>query len=140
MRAFRTRSLGPGTSTGETEVNEDSAIGGTFFDQVGNIRLEANVEYRFPIYGFLKGAVFVDAGNIWNSTENEELIGIDKFSSNFINELGIGGGVGMRVDVQGFVIRFDLAAPFHDPSLQEGERWDFRFDEPILNFAIGYPF
>lgn len=140
VRAFRTRSLGPGTSTGETEVNEDSAIGGTFFDQVGNIRLEANVEYRFPIYGFLKGAVFVDAGNIWNSTENEELIGIDKFSSNFINELGIGGGVGMRVDVQGFVIRFDLAAPFHDPSLQEGERWDFRFDEPILNFAIGYPF
>lgn len=140
VRAFRTRSLGPGTSTGETEVNEDSTIGGTFFDQVGNIRLEANVEYRFPIYGFLKGAVFADAGNIWNSKENEELIGIDRFSSNFINELGIGGGVGMRVDVQGFVIRFDLAAPFHDPSLQEGKRWDFRFDEPILNFAIGYPF
>lgn len=140
VRAFRTRSLGPGTSTGETANNGTNDLGGTFFDQVGNIRLEANAEYRFPIYGFVKGAVFVDAGNIWNSTENEELLGLDAFSSNFINELGIGGGLGMRVDVQGFVIRFDLAAPFHDPSLPVGERWDFRFDEPILNFAIGYPF
>lgn len=140
VRAFRTRSLGPGTSTGETVNTVENDLGGTFFDQVGNIRLEANVEYRFPIYGFVKGAVFVDAGNIWNSDENEQLIGMDEFSSNFINELGIGGGLGLRVDVQGFVIRFDLAAPFHDPSLREGERWDFRFDEPILNFAIGYPF
>lgn len=154
VRAFRTRSLGPGTSNGDTappitengqpvEGNEpinDQALGGTFFDQIGNIRLEANAEYRFPIFGFVKGAVFADAGNIWNSRENEQLLGKDKFSSNFIKELGIGGGVGIRIDVQGFVIRFDLAAPFHDPSLPEGERWDFRFDEPILNFAIGYPF
>ncbi|WP_379953147.1 BamA/TamA family outer membrane protein [Dokdonia sp. R78006] len=133
VRAFRIRSLGPGTSSG----NQSS---GNFFDQIGNIRLEANAEYRFPIFSYLKGAFFVDAGNIWNSTENEDLEGKDKFTSDFINELGIGGGFGLRVDVQGFVIRFDLAAPFHDPSLPEGERWDFKFDEPIFNFAIGYPF
>ena len=133
MRAFRIRSLGPGTSTGNSES-------GSFFDQIGNIRLEANAEYRFPIFNYLKGAFFVDAGNIWNSVENEDLPGKDKFTSDFINELGIGGGFGLRVDVQGFVIRFDLAAPFHDPSLAEGERWDFKFDEPIFNFAIGYPF
>ncbi len=133
VRAFRIRSLGPGTSTGNSES-------GSFFDQIGNIRLEANAEYRFPIFNYLKGAFFVDAGNIWNSVENEDLPGKDKFTSDFINELGIGGGFGLRVDVQGFVIRFDLAAPFHDPSLTEGERWDFKFDEPIFNFAIGYPF
>lgn len=131
VRAFRIRSLGPGTSS---ESSTDA-----FFDQVGNIRLEANVEYRFPFTKFLKGSFFVDAGNIWNSEDNLEIEG-DQFSPDFIRELGIGGGFGVRVDVQGFVLRFDLAAPFHDPSLPEGERWDFKFDEPILNFAIGYPF
>ncbi|TVZ51423.1 BamA/TamA family outer membrane protein [Dokdonia sp. Hel_I_53] len=132
VRAFRIRSLGPGTSDGGDTQN-------TFFDQIGNLRLEANAEYRFPIFGFVKGAFFVDAGNIWNSEDNPELDG-DEFTSSFMSELGIGGGFGLRVDVQGFVIRFDLAAPFHDPSLEEGERWDFKIDEPLLNFAIGYPF
>ncbi|WP_452225065.1 translocation and assembly module lipoprotein TamL [Lacinutrix chionoecetis] len=133
VRAFRIRSLGPGT------YNELGTDEGTFFDQTGNIRLEANIEYRFPIFGYFKGAVFTDAGNIWNSIENPSLPG-GKFSGNFISELGMGAGFGMRVDVQGFVIRLDLAAPFHDPALPQGERFDFRIDEPILNFAIGYPF
>ena len=136
VRAFRIRSLGPGTYDEQTDTNSD----GTFFDQTGNIRLEANAEYRFPIYSFLKGALFVDAGNIWNSEANPAFNGDDKFTSNFINELGIGAGFGLRIDVQDFVIRFDLAAPFHDPSLPEGERFDFKLDEPVLNFAIGYSF
>ena len=133
VRAFKIRSLGPGT------YNELGSDDGTFFDQTGNIKLEANIEYRFPIFGYFKGAVFADAGNIWNSEENPTLEG-GKFSSNFLSELGMGAGLGLRVDVQGFVIRFDLAAPFHDPDLPEGERFDFKVDEPILNFAIGYPF
>ncbi|WP_290469061.1 BamA/TamA family outer membrane protein [Lacinutrix sp. MedPE-SW] len=133
VRAFRIQSLGPGT------YNELGTENGTFFDQTGNIRLEANVEYRFPIFSYFKGAVFADAGNVWNSEENPALPG-GKFSSDFLSELGMGAGVGLRVDVQGFVIRFDLAAPFHDPSLDERERFNFEIDEPILNFAIGYPF
>jgi outer membrane protein assembly factor BamA len=136
VRAFRIRSLGPGTYSEEDDINSD----GTFFDQTGNIRLEANVEYRFPLFSFFKGAVFADAGNVWNSKANPVFLGEDKFTSNFINELGMGTGVGLRIDVQGFVIRFDLAAPFHDPSLPEGERFDFKFDNPVLNFAIGYSF
>ncbi|WP_051229625.1 BamA/TamA family outer membrane protein [Psychroserpens burtonensis] len=136
VRAFRIRSLGPGTYDEGTDANSD----GTFFDQTGNIRLEANVEYRFPIYSFFKGALFVDAGNVWNSKANPAFNGNDTFTSNFINELGMGTGLGLRVDVQGFVIRFDLAAPFHDPSLEEGQRFDFQFDKPVLNFAIGYSF
>lgn len=136
VRAFRIRSLGPGTYNEDNDPNSE----GTFFDQTGNIRLEGNIEYRFPIYSFFKGAVFADAGNVWNSKANPAFNGEDKFTSNFLNELGMGTGIGLRIDVQGFVIRFDLAAPFHDPSLPEGERFDFRFDEPVLNFAIGYSF
>lgn len=132
VRAFRIRSLGPGTSN---ETTDNS----TFFDQTGNIRLEANLEYRFPIFNYIKGAVFADAGNIWNSKENAALPG-GQFSGDFISELGMGTGFGVRVDIQGFVIRFDLAAPFHDPALPEGRRFKFNIDEPVLNFAIGYPF
>ena len=134
VRAFRIRSLGPGSFNPEegTSVNP-------FFDRTGNIRLEANIEYRFPIYSFLKGAVFADAGNIWNTNENEAVPG-GKFNSDFMKEMGVGAGVGLRIDIQSFVIRFDLAAPMRTPSLPEGERWDFDLENPILNFAIGYPF
>ncbi|AGC78101.1 outer membrane protein assembly factor BamA [Nonlabens dokdonensis] len=132
VRAFRTRSLGPGT------YRPENADDRSFFDQSGNIRLEANVEYRFPIYSYFKGAIFADAGNVWTTAGN----GLEggEFGSNFINEFGIGAGIGLRVDVQGFVIRFDLAAPWHDPSEVEGERWNFDVANPVFNFAIGYPF
>ncbi len=135
VRAFRIRSLGPGTYNDDQGTNS-----GNFFDKTGNIRLEANLEYRFPIYSFFKGAVFADAGNIWNSKANPAFNGQDKFGSDFISELGMGAGIGLRVDIQSFVIRFDLAAPFHDPSLPKGERFNFDVASPVLNFAIGYPF
>lgn len=137
VRAFRIRSLGPGTYNADQDANNTS---NSFFDKTGNIRLEANLEYRFPIVSFLKGAVFADAGNIWNSKENPTFGGKDKFTKNFMSELGMGAGVGLRVDIQSFVIRFDLAAPFHDPSLEKGKRYHFDLSNPILNFAIGYPF
>lgn len=137
VRAFRIRSLGPGTYNVDEDTNNTSD---DTFDKTGNIRLEANIEYRFPIVSFLKGAIFADAGNIWNSVENPVYDGKDKFTSNFINELGMGVGVGLRVDIQSFVIRFDLAAPFHDPSLPKNQRYNFDVSKPILNFAIGYPF
>lgn len=134
VRAFRIRSLGPGNYDPANSSGNSS-----FFDQTGNLRLEANVEYRFPIMSFLKGALFADAGNVWNTSDNNTLTG-GKFSSGFIEELGIGAGAGLRVDIQSFVIRFDLASPLHTPYLPEGERWYFNYKKPILNFAIGYPF
>ena len=135
VRAFRIRSLGPGTYN-----DADGSNAGDFFDKTGNIRLECNLEYRFPLFSYLKGAVFADAGNIWNSKENPSFNGQDKFTGDFISELGMGAGLGLRIDIQSFVIRFDLAAPFHDPSLQKGKRYNFDVANPILNFAIGYPF
>lgn len=142
VRAFRIRSIGPGT------YRPDAASTSSFFDQSGDIRLEGNVEYRFPIFSFLKGALFMDAGNIWLWNENDALPG-GRFSKDWIKELAVGTGVGLRVDVQFFVIRFDLATPLRYPYLPEGERWgnswDFgsktwRSENLNFNFAIGYPF
>lgn len=133
VRGFRTRSLGPGSYD---PTNNDL---GTFFDRSGDIRLEANLEYRFPIFSYFKGAFFADAGNIWLTNENPVLPG-GKFTSSFIKELGVDLGLGLRVDIQNFVIRFDLAAPLRKPFLPLGKRTEFDIKNPILNFAIGYPF
>ncbi|MBQ0740552.1 BamA/TamA family outer membrane protein, partial [Aquimarina celericrescens] len=75
VRAFRIRSLGPGTFSPEDSSN-------SFFDQSGDIKLEANLEYRFPITEYLNGAFFADAGNVWLVNDNEATPG-GKFSSNF---------------------------------------------------------
>ncbi|MHA7130089.1 translocation and assembly module lipoprotein TamL [Algoriphagus namhaensis] len=142
VRAFRIRSIGPGSY----QVDESST--NSFFDQSGDIRLEGNIEYRFPIFSFLKGALFMDAGNIWLWNENEALPG-GKFSKDWFKELAVGTGIGLRVDVQFFVIRFDLATPLRYPYLPEGDRWGntwdvgsktWRRNNLNFNFAIGYPF
>lgn len=142
VRAFRIRSLGPGSYR-----PQDLGIGG-FFDQAGDIRLEANVEYRFPIASFFKGALFADAGNVWLMNENEALPG-GKFSSEWFRELGVGVGAGLRIDVDFFVLRFDFATPIRRPYMPEEQRWarEFRLNDSqwrrenlIFNFAIGYPF
>lgn len=135
VRAFQIRSLGPGTYTPEG----DTARG--YGEQNGNIRLEANAEYRFPIVTYLNGAFFVDAGNVW-TTQDDSKTGLTggKFTSNFINELGVGTGAGLRIDIQNFVIRFDVGFPLHDPRKDVGNRWELGFTKPVFNFAIGYPF
>ena len=153
VRAFRIRSLGPGTFTSES----DGA--GSFFDQSGNLKLEANLEYRFPIFSYLKGAVFADAGNVWLTNEleisddepqetidfNRELSTQGRFGKDWTKELGIGVGVGLRVDIQSFVIRLDLASPVQVPYFPEGQRirtpfFDGGDNNLVWNFAIGYPF
>lgn len=142
VRAFRIRSIGPGSySPPGNDIN-------SYFDQSGDIRLEGNLEYRFPIFSYLKGALFMDSGNIWLMNENEALPG-GKFSSDWWKEIAVGTGFGLRVDIQFFVIRFDFATPLRKPFLPDGERWGNTFDissktwrreNLIFNFAIGYPF
>lgn len=152
VRAFKIRSLGPGTFTSQQD-------GTTFFDQSGNLRLEANLEYRFPLWSYLKGAFFADAGNVWLTYDpklsdgtSEEGLALNRrlqeegrFGRDWIKEVGIGVGLGLRVDIQSFVIRFDLASPLQVPYLPEGERLRTPFfgggdNNLIFNFAIGYPF
>jgi outer membrane protein assembly factor BamA len=142
VRAFRIRSLGPGS------FRPDSESTANFFDQAGDVRLEGNLEFRFPIFSYLKGAVFADAGNVWLINENEALPG-GKLGKDWYRELGIGAGLGLRIDIEFFVLRFDLATPLRRPYREEGQRWerdfrlgdsDWRKENFIFNFAIGYPF
>lgn len=152
VRAFEIRSLGPGSFSTDDE-------GITFFDQSGNLRLEGNLEYRFPLFSYLKGALFVDAGNVWltkameipddseiaNTPLGEELFDKGQFGSDWASQLGVGAGFGLRVDIQNFVIRLDLASPVRVPSLPKGEQsripfFDEGSNNLVFNFAIGYPF
>ncbi len=142
VRAFNIRSLGPGAYR---PLNFDAA---SFFDQAGDIKLEANVEYRFPMFPYVKGAWFADAGNIWLLRPNPALGG-GNFTANWVQELGVGAGFGLRIDVDILVIRFDLATPLCKPWLPAGSRWldevspaqrAWRRENLNLVFAIGYPF
>jgi outer membrane protein insertion porin family len=140
VRAFRSRSLGPGS---HIDLNDS-----TFFDQSGDIRLELNSELRFPISGIMHGALFVDAGNVWLFNEDTSKPG-GKFSKDFLRELGVGAGVGLRFDFNFLVLRLDLAMPLRKP-WEEHPRWvlrDINFknaawrrENLVFNIAIGYPF
>ena len=143
IRAFQINSIGPGTYL-------QNAANSVFMHQGGDIKLETNAEYRFGIYRFFKGALFVDAGNVWVQKSNSSNIGSSFAFSTFMNEMAVGAGLGLRVDVSFFVLRFDLAMPLRKPWLDNGQRWvmnqiDFanstwRSNNLVLNIAIGYPF
>jgi outer membrane protein assembly factor BamA len=144
LRAFRARSIGPGSFDGA------SANTSTFLpDQSGDLKLEFNTEYRAKIYGLVKGALFLDAGNIWLLNENSEKPGA-KFSKKFMNEIAVGAGAGLRFDFSFLILRTDLAFPLRKPYLADGDRWvldkiDFgsgpwRRENLVFNLAIGYPF
>ncbi|MDD2798798.1 MAG: BamA/TamA family outer membrane protein [Bacteroidales bacterium] len=143
IRAFQINSIGPGTYL-------QNAANSVFMNQGGDIKLETNAEYRFGIYRFVKGALFVDAGNVWVQKSNSSNIGSSFALSTFMNEIAVGAGLGLRVDVSFFVLRFDLAMPLRKPWLDDGQRWvmnqiDFsnstwRRNNLVLNIAIGYPF
>jgi outer membrane protein insertion porin family len=145
LRAFPVNSIGPGTYR-----LPDSLQSSYFIQQGGDIKLEFNAEYRFPIISIIKGAVFVDAGNVWLSKKNDLLPGGEFNINKAFKELAVGGGFGLRADLNFFIIRLDLATPIRKPWYPEGDRWvlndvklgdrDWRRQNLILNIAIGYPF
>ncbi len=144
VRAFRARTVGPGT------YSPPDTLSTLYVDQAGDIKIETSLEYRFPIYGYLKGAFFVDAGNIWLVNKDEQRPGGKFDAKDFYKELAVGTGLGLRIDISFVVVRFDLAFPLRKPYLPEGDRWGFkninlgspswRKENIILNIAIGYPF
>ncbi len=146
IRAFRPRAIGPGLFTRDTIRNLPA-----FQDGGGDIRLEANTEVRAKFTQFLEGAVFVDAGNVWTYHDIENFIeGQEKFSSDFYKQIAIGTGIGIRIDLSYFLVRFDLATPLRKPYKTNGSEWvidqinfgnrDWRKQNLIFNIAIGYPF
>jgi len=143
IRAFSINSVGPGNYNQNNIANGLLHLG-------GDVKCEANAEYRFNIYSFFKGAVFADAGNVWLLKSNPAQTGNPFSLSEFSNELAIGTGIGLRIDVSFFILRFDLAMPLRKPWLTENNSWvthqiDFgspawRSENLIFNVAIGYPF
>lgn len=142
LRAFRLRQLGPGRYVPASGVDQ-------FIDQTGDIKIEANVEYRFPILGIFKGAFFADMGNVWLSESTEKPEGVFNFDS-FYKQLAVGTGMGLRIDIEYLVFRLDVAFPIRKLNTGGQFNWvlnkvDFfdsswRSDNLVYNLGIGYPF
>ena len=130
IRAYRTYELGPGSNDSGLEYN------------VGSLKLIGNIEYRFGITHNIKGALFVDAGNIWDITNSDISEPGDKFTSiQSLKNSAIGTGFGIRYDFSFFVFRTDLGFKTYEPYL-EGNRWfqNYDFDSAVINIGINYPF
>ena len=129
-RAWKAYKLGPGTSDNNNEFNE------------ANLKISINMEYRFPVIGSLKGALFVDSGNIWNFQDNitDPKASFDKLSD--LSEIAIGSGIGIRYDFDFFVFRFDTGFKTFNPSLEKNKRWlsEFSLKQAVFNIGINYPF
>jgi outer membrane protein assembly factor BamA len=147
LRAFRARSLGPGTYYGGNAVNLSK---NSFLpDQPGDVKVELNTELRFKIASIVRGAFFIDAGNIYTMREDSVRPG-SKFTKNFINQFAVGTGAGLRFDLNFLVLRVDLAFPIRKPFETGGPAWvidkvnfgssQWRKENLVLNLAIGYPF
>ncbi len=134
MRGWQFRQLGPGTFSNPDKLN---------IERIGDIQLEFNLEYRFPIYSIFKGAVFTDIGNIWTMRESETFVGGEFHFNSFYKQLAVDAGIGLRLDISFLLFRLDVAAPMVDPAYPEGQRWrisKLQLNDFIFNFGIGYPF
>jgi len=134
IRAWPIRAVGPGSY--KADPNE-------FPNQTGDIKIEANAEYRFAIISDFEGALFLDAGNIWSLRDNRP--GTEFKLNRFYKEIALGTGIGIRYDFSYVILRIDMGVKLHDPSLPQGARWIpftnlFNKDNYNIAFAIGYPF
>ncbi len=129
-RAWEVYRLGPGSSNSGNEFNE------------ANLKLAFNVEYRFDLIGAFKGALFIDAGNIWNVADNvdEPARRFDGFQD--LDELAVGTGFGLRYDFGLFLLRLDMGFKTHNPVLSKGYRWNLNYQLKNANPTLGinYPF
>ncbi|MFO0357127.1 MAG: BamA/TamA family outer membrane protein [Sphingobacteriaceae bacterium] len=135
IRAWRARTLGPG--------GYDPSNSPTRFDKIGDMLLEGNVEYRFHVIKSFYGALFADAGNIWRLEKALDKPDGEFKVDEFYKQIAIGGGIGIRWDLEFLILRFDFAAPIKDPKYKEGDRFTFDkkpWRQTVMNFGIGYPF
>ena len=143
-RGWRARRVGPGRS-----LDSSYSAGSTVIDRTGDIKFEANSEFRFNLLKLfsgainLKGATFVDAGNIWLFHKSPNVIG-GEINKNYLwQDIAISAGAGLRLDFSFFVFRIDLAYPIKQPQITTNSGWAFdqlKYKSGIYNLAIGYPF
>ena len=136
MRGWAPRTLGPGSSPAPTNV--------VYPTQLGDMKLEANLEFRFPIWDMFHGATFFDLGNIWYIGRKDVSYpesSVFRFNS-FYKQLAFNTGIGLRLDIDFAVLRLDWGIQLHNPNNPEGERWihNFKWRNTSLNFGVGFPF
>ena len=129
-RAWQPYRLGPGSTGAVNDYNE------------ANLKIALSAEFRFKILGSVKGALFADAGNIWNVFDNitDKKATFDGIQD--LKELALGTGFGLRYDLSFFVVRFDLGFKTFNPANDKGKQWfyDYDFAHSVFNFGINYPF
>ena len=139
IRGWQARTLGPGTFRGTGNA--------LVYDlQAGDVKLDANIEYRYKVLKFLELAAFVDAGNIWTIRDYDSQPG-GAFTADFYKQIAWSYGVGVRFDLSLLIFRIDFGVKLHDPSrIAEGKQWRTAAnglgwkDDMTFHFAIGYPF
>ena len=145
IRAFPVRGLGPGRFPGY----EDKAI--SYLMQNGDVKFVCNLEYRPQLFGNLHGALFLDAGNVWNLKDRTDNLnkGQNRYEDtkftlkNFFRDMALGTGIGLRYDLDFLILRLDWGFALHVP-YETGKSGFFNInsfkDSQTLHFAIGYPF
>ncbi|NOR27218.1 MAG: BamA/TamA family outer membrane protein [Lutibacter sp.] len=131
LRAWKIYDLGPGSTQSGLEFN------------VGNLKFISSLEYRFKIINSVKGALFIDAGNIWDITNSSVTTSKARFNGiDSLKDIAIGSGFGVRYDLSFILIRLDLGFKTYEPYLPEGNKWfsNYNFKKPVYNFGISYPF
>lgn len=162
-RGWRARALGPGAYKFHLDTNRLAT-------QIADIRFAGSLEYRFSLGSTLKGALFTDFGNIWTFREDQSRLGSQFHWNTFIPQIAISSGLGLRLDLEYFIIRLDVGFPMYNPAYAKGAKWVFQdmgsrelyyqegmnffnmdldqvkkimpkpFLPNYLNFGIGYPF
>ncbi len=138
IRAWQVRNLGPGSY-----IEKDASS--IYPNKTGDIKLEANLEYRFRLFWVLEGALFIDAGNIWAISPNDEREGALFEWNRFYKEIAVGTGFGTRFVFSFFTFRVDMGMKLRDPANPESQRWiignrGLSRDDFTINIGIGYPF
>ena len=136
MRGWAPRTLGPGSSPAPKDV--------VYPSQLGDMKLEANLEFRFPIWDMFHGATFLDLGNIWyiGRKDLSHPEGSVFHLNNFYKQLAFNTGIGIRLDIEFAILRLDWGIQLHNPNNPVGERWihNFKWRNTSLNFGVGFPF
>ncbi len=164
IRAWAARGLGPGGYIDSLTVNSNNRL---LFYQTGDFKLEFNLEYRFDLFWRLKGALFLDGGNVWTVRRDPDRCGSQflfsrRSESNcqdqpgagdpFYKQIALGAGLGFRFDFTYFIFRLDLGLPIRNPfpdplvtdQIREGDYWynfsSFKLSDFNFNIGLGYPF
>ncbi|UMB62086.1 outer membrane protein assembly factor [Lutibacter sp. A80] len=131
LRAWKIYDLGPGSTKTGLEYN------------IGNLKFISSLEYRFKIINSIKGALFIDAGNIWDITDSDLTESDAKFSDfNSLKDIAIGSGFGIRYDLSFILLRLDLGFKTYEPYNTTDNKWfkNYNFKNNVYNFGISYPF